>query len=202
MSEPQSSLTIGQCATLATLLEASMPKPGNVHRAADFDDLTYYDFVASAAAITPAMEAAPGRRLGETVLAAVQATRRLSSTNVNLGTVLLIAPLAMVRCGDPLRVGTAQVLRNLNADDAQLVYEAIRLANPGGIGRVDQADIQGKSPDDLLFAMELAAERDLVARQYTDDFAEVFDFVVPALREGLVLGWPLVDAVIRRTCRR
>ncbi len=31
-------LSIGQCASLACLWEVSAPKPGNVHRGADFDD--------------------------------------------------------------------------------------------------------------------------------------------------------------------
>ena len=52
---------IGQCATLACLLEATAPKVGNVHRGADFDDLTFTDFAVSAALIAPAMEAAAER---------------------------------------------------------------------------------------------------------------------------------------------
>ncbi|MEE3219413.1 MAG: triphosphoribosyl-dephospho-CoA synthase, partial [Planctomycetota bacterium] len=46
--------SIGQCATLACLWEVTIPKPGNVHRGADFEDLTFADFLASAVAIAPA----------------------------------------------------------------------------------------------------------------------------------------------------
>ena len=53
-----SSLSIGQCATLACLLEVTAAKPGNVHRGADFDDVTFADFAISAVAIGPAMERA------------------------------------------------------------------------------------------------------------------------------------------------
>ncbi|NIL98383.1 MAG: triphosphoribosyl-dephospho-CoA synthetase, partial [Planctomycetales bacterium] len=79
-------LTIGQSATLACLWEVMVPKPGNVHRAADFEDLTFGDFVASAVAIGPAMERA-GREtgVGQTVWDAIWATRQLVDTNTNLG---------------------------------------------------------------------------------------------------------------------
>ena len=92
--DPQ--LSVGQCATLACLLEATAPKPGNVHRGADFEDLTFTDFVASAVAIGPAMESARQTGVGRAVRDAIAATRRLVSTNTNLGAVLLIAPLAAV----------------------------------------------------------------------------------------------------------
>ena len=54
MQEP----SIGQCATLACILEVAAPKPGNVHRGSDFDDVGLNDFLVSAVAIGPAMEAA------------------------------------------------------------------------------------------------------------------------------------------------
>ena len=86
---PSSALSIGQCATLACLLEVSAPKPGNVHRAADFEDLSLYDFQWSAVAIAPAMEQASRDGVGAAVLEAVRATRAAVDTNTNLGTVLL-----------------------------------------------------------------------------------------------------------------
>ena len=56
--------TIGQCVALATLLEATAPKPGNVHRGADFEDVTYPEFVAAGIAIAPVLDIAAGRRWG------------------------------------------------------------------------------------------------------------------------------------------
>src|SRR4030095_10040334 len=58
--------SLGQCATLACLLEAAAPKAGNVHRSADFEDLTLYDFLASAVTIAPAIEARPPAGVGRT----------------------------------------------------------------------------------------------------------------------------------------
>ena len=188
---------VGQLGGLACLLEATAPKPGNVHRGADFEDLTYLDFATSALAISPALAAAAGgRRLGPCVRDAISATRQAVATNTNLGAVLLLVPLAMVPRQETLRAGVRTVLGGLDAADTQLVYEAIRLAMPGGLGKVDEADITDTPPDDLLYAMRLAADRDLVARQYTNNFAEVFDCVLPELQAGVQAEWPLADTIV------
>ena len=195
------SLTVGQCATLACLLEVTTPKPGNVHRGADFEDLTFTDFMASAVAIAPAMQAAGDTPLGETVLSAVTATRRMVKTNTNLGTILLLAPLASVPRDLPLAGGVARVLARLDADDASLVYDAIGQSQPGGLGCVNEMDIAGPPPQDLIAAMRAAADRDLVARQYTNNFSEVLARIVPWLSTGLDAGWKLTDTIIHTYLR-
>src|SRR5688500_9340650 len=107
----KSCLTIAQFATLACLWEVMAPKAGNVHRGADFDDLTLADFATSAVAIGPAMQAAAdGERLGRVVLSAIEATRAVTQTNTNLGIVLLLAPLARAPKNIPLLQGVRNVL--------------------------------------------------------------------------------------------
>jgi triphosphoribosyl-dephospho-CoA synthase len=81
-------------ATLASILEATAPKPGNVSPGRPFRDMRYEDFVASALAAGPALALAGERPLGETILASVRATRRRVVVNTNLGIILLFAPLA------------------------------------------------------------------------------------------------------------
>src|SRR5947199_1575614 len=103
-------LSLGLSTQLACIWEATSRKPGNVHRYRDFEDVTYLDFLTSAAAIAPEMEIASHRRVGETVLAAVRATRLMTQTNTNLGIILLLAPLASVPVEQPLRRGLATVL--------------------------------------------------------------------------------------------
>lgn len=194
--------SLGQLAGLACVWEASAGKPGNVHRGADFEDLTYLDFVTSALAIGPAFDRAfKGARLGDTVHAAIAATRQVIRTNSNLGTVLLLAPLALAPAGSDLRRGVRDILQSLDEDDARQVYEAIRLAQPGGMGRVAEADVYAEPPANLLHAMRLAAERDLVARQYTNDFEQVFKLGLPELIDGLERGWSLNDAIVRLQLR-
>lgn len=194
-------LSIAQCASLACLLEATAPKPGNVHRGADFEDLCFNDFVVSAVAIGPAMESARQSGVGFAVLEAVRATRSLVPTNTNLGCVLLLAPLAAVPPEQSLHQGICTVLAALTSDDAERVYQAIRLAAPGGLGHVDDLDIGDTPPGNLLDAMRLAAGRDLVARQYTNGFKDVLTRVVPWLVQGQAAGWPLTTAIIHSQLR-
>jgi triphosphoribosyl-dephospho-CoA synthase len=189
-------LSLGACATLACLWEATAPKPGNVYRGADFEDLSYANFVTSAAIIGPILEHIGDRGVGATVLAGVSATRAAVETNTNLGMLLLMAPLASVPAELSLGDGIGSVLNALSVKDAEAVYAAIRLAQPGGLGRVEQADVNEVEPHQitLVQAMCLAAERDLVARQYVNQFAEVFwtaDRIAHASR-----GLPLSEAIV------
>ena len=196
-----SELTVGQCATWACLLEVTAPKPGNVHRGADFQDMAFGDFLASAMAIAPAMDAAPPRKLGDTILSAIRATRNVVATNTNLGTVLLLAPMASVPRQNDIRQGVANFLEHCSAQDARQVYAAIRLAEPGGLGRVTQYDIASDVPDDLLTAMSAAAEHDLVARQYVNGFCEVLDVSVAGMVQEWELCGSLTQAIIHTHLR-
>jgi triphosphoribosyl-dephospho-CoA synthase len=189
-------LSIGMCAQLACIWEATARKPGNVHRYCDFEDVGYVDFLLSAAAVAPVLETAGQRRVGTTVLEAVQATRRVVTTNTNLGILLLLAPLATVPPAEPLSTGLSRVLNSLDVEDARAVYQAIRLAVPGGLGQVPDQDIRGEPTKTLREVMELAAGRDLIARQYINGFREVLQEGVPALRMGLEQTASLEYAII------
>ncbi len=89
-------IPIGLYAQLACIWEAMARKPGNVHRYADFADLTYLDLLHSAAAVAPILNGASLWGVGKSILESVKATRRVAKTNPNLGIVLLLAPLAAV----------------------------------------------------------------------------------------------------------
>jgi triphosphoribosyl-dephospho-CoA synthase len=190
-------LSIGMCAQLACILEATARKPGNVHRYADFADTTYLDFLLSAAAIAPVMDRAPGRPVGETVLEAVRATRRVVTRNTNLGIILLLAPLSAVQADEDLPAGLKRVLAGLDVHDSRLVYEAIRLAKPGGIGQVAEQDVADEPSLPLRDVMRLAADRDLVARQYINEFADVYEGVKTLRIEMRSLSRNLEIAIIQ-----
>jgi triphosphoribosyl-dephospho-CoA synthase len=196
MSLDPSSMGPGQLAQIACLLEATARKPGNVHRYRDFDDTHYLDFLLSAAAIAEPLGCAPVTPVGATVLRAVQATRRLVGTNTNLGMILLLAPLAAVPIGQELREGVAMILGATTKEDAALVYRAIRLARPGGLGKVEAQDVSDEPTITLLEAMRLAADRDLVARQYATGYADVFDHALPSLQAAIRQGHSLETAII------
>jgi triphosphoribosyl-dephospho-CoA synthase len=172
-------------AQVACILEATARKPGNVHRLADFpNDAHYLDFLLAAAAIAGPLDRARSIGLGPSIFEAAEATRRVVETNANLGMILLLAPLACVEEGKPLRDGVAEVLRRTTVDDAISVYRAIRLANPGGLGEVPEQDVADEPSVTLVEAMRLAADRDLVARQYVTDYADLFNLSLPALGSG------------------
>jgi triphosphoribosyl-dephospho-CoA synthase len=185
----------GQLAQVACLLEVTARKPGNVHRQSDFADLHFLDFLLSAGAIAGPLDRAVAEGVGISVHAAVQATRRVVNTNTNLGIVLLLAPLAAVPIGVDLAEGVEAVLAATSVDDAKRVYRAIRLAQPAGLGEVPDQDINCEPTITLRAAMALAANRDLVARQYANGFREVLDEALPVLRKSLH-GQSLETAIV------
>jgi triphosphoribosyl-dephospho-CoA synthase len=199
MSSPRlPPLSPGPSATLACLYEATARKPGNVHPGACFADVAYADFVASAVVIGPILDQAPDRGVGQTVLDAAQATHDAVGTNTNLGTLLLLAPLAAVPAEQSLPKGIGPVLAGLTVLDTKHVYEAIRISCAGGLGHAEQADVFSDPPSDLKLveAMRLAADRDCVARQYTSGFADVFDGTAAWIAEALDRKMPLGDAIV------
>lgn len=178
-------LSVGLCAQLSCVWEATARKPGNVHRFRDFRDTSYTDFLQSAAAISPILQSACRRRVGETVLRCIQATRAVTQVNTNLGIVLLLSPLAAVPPDEDLQTGVKRVLSELDVTDTHAVYEAIRLAQPGGLGHVSDQDVNSEPTLPLRAVMALAADRDMLARQYATGFPEVFKEGVPALLGAL-----------------
>lgn len=179
-------------------LELRALKPGNVHVHADGHGMTVGQFVASADATAPIF-ARPGLSVGERIHAAVVATRTVAGCNTNLGILLLAAPLAQAALAGrgPLRDRLGQVLASLTVADAELTFRAIALAEPAGLGRVEGADVHAPARVTLLDAMREARERDMIARQYATDFADVFETGVPYLRRWLDAGAGFEQAVER-----
>ncbi len=189
----------GWTAAVASILEAAAAKPGNVHPAAAFPDLAFADLVAAGIAIGPALEAASARPLGETILAAVRAATAAAPSNANLGIILAIAPLAAVP-GPPRRLGPADVaavLERLDAADAAAIWQAIRLARPGGLGRADRYDLADPPPADIRGAMQEAADRDAIAALWAEGYGSLFTGPVADLAAALSAGASLETAIIR-----
>lgn len=195
-----SRMSAGRIATLASLLEVTAPKPGNVHRGADFEDLTFEDFVLSAVALGDSIDRTQNDSCGATALDAVRSTRAVVGTNTNLGIVLLLVPLGKCAAhlvnGELNRAAVTKLLAGLDEHDCRLVYEAINAASPGGLGRVADQDVRNCPPKDLIAAMKLASDRDLIAKQYANGFVQVFDDVVTSLVEGLARFDNLSRAIV------
>jgi triphosphoribosyl-dephospho-CoA synthase len=177
---------VAAAAQLACVLEASADKPGNITPRHDFADTSYEDMLRSAIALGPEVGRAGGRGVGETVLAAVRATRRVAGSNTNLGIALLLAPLARAALLDGLlRERVEEVLAALTLDDAHAAYTAIREAGAGGLDEPVEHDVRAAPTLALREAMAAAAGRDTVASEYTTGFAVTFDIGRAALRRGL-----------------
>jgi triphosphoribosyl-dephospho-CoA synthase len=196
---------VAAAAQLACLLEATAPKPGNVSPGRRFGDLTYEDLLASAAAIGGPLAGVGTRPLGTTIRLAIEATRRWADTNTNLGMVLLLTPLARaavlarkdpVRPFSELRDALRQVLAETTVEDARQVYAAIRLASPGGLGRVDEQDVADEPSVTLLDAMRLSAGRDGIAAEYATGFAVTFEIGAPVLERARSDGLRWNEAVV------
>ena len=199
MSTARTAADLAGLAQLACLLEVSAAKPGNVSPGRHFADLRYEDFLTSAVAIGPAFTRVGDQRVGQTIRQAIEMTACWTSTNTNLGIVLLFAPLAKaaVMAGDgDVRAALRNVLDESTVEDARDVYAAIRRARPGGLGRSDAQDVASEPDVTLLEAMRLAADRDGIAREYATTFAVTFERGVPTLTRARVDGLSWSDAVI------
>jgi triphosphoribosyl-dephospho-CoA synthase len=196
---------IAAAAQLACLLEASAPKPGNVSPGRHFGDMRFEDFLASAVAIGEPFAGVGTRAIGSSIRLAIEATARWTKANTNLGIVLLLVPLAraaadcrsaLPQSRSSLREAVARVLDASTVDDAREVYAAIRLASPGGLGRVEEQDVAGDPGVTLLEAMRLAADRDGIAREYATAFETTFTIGAPALARAQIDGLSWDDSVV------
>jgi triphosphoribosyl-dephospho-CoA synthase len=198
---PRSPAAVADAASQASVLEVSAAKPGNVTPSASFHDMSYADFVQSAQVASPVFAEAGGRGVGATVLAAVEARRRVVAANTNLGIALLFAPVARAALDDrlgerSLRARVAAVLRGLDEADARDAYEAIRLASAGGLGERAEHDVHSAPTVGLREAMAVAAGYDSVASEYVTDYAIVFEDGVPTLERAFRDGLCILDAIV------
>ena len=169
----------------ACIWEVMARKVGNVHPGAAFAGTTATDFLLSAVAIDPAFCDHCEQGVGLAVWSAVEDTQAIVGQNTNLGICLAIAPLVAVSRSLPLcRWTVRSVLNGLTREDADGVYKAIRLANPGGLGDAPDQDVRDEPTTTLLEAMRLAADRDMIARQYANKFRDVFRVGLPAFLRG------------------
>jgi triphosphoribosyl-dephospho-CoA synthase len=154
------------CLQLAILLEISAPKPGNIHRNANFHKTTYEHFLASAVTITPSFKTAAtkGIQIAEGKLSFADigigkiikdAVERVNSWqhggNTLLGTILLLTPIAVATGKtlkenngifdlEKLRKNIKSVTTSTTPEDAVAVYEAFDIAKPGGLNKAPKFD--------------------------------------------------------------
>jgi len=200
---------ISRCLELAILYEVSgYPKPGNVHRTADFPETTFEDFLASAVAIAPSFRRAAEQGIrvsegeigpsdvgiGSVIKDAVD--RMLGSQsggNTLLGAIILLAPIAAaagmtkVFSLPRLRKNIKVIVESTTPEDAVAVYDAIALVNPGGLNKAAELDVtdpnsKKKILDEgitLLDTFKIASSYDSITSEWVNNYPITFDLGYP-----------------------
>lgn len=180
MIQEQSRLsTLQEIVRNSFLTEVNALKPGNVSRFADGHGMTRNDFLLSAQLVTPIL---CDQRLsvGQRILESVKITRQQVGANTNLGMLLLFAPLIYTaektndRAIAALQYKLRDILLSIDRSDSRLIFQAIREANPGGLGQSTKYDVTLNPDCELFEAMVVASDRDSIARQYTSGFQDIF----------------------------
>jgi triphosphoribosyl-dephospho-CoA synthase len=201
---------ISRCLELAILFEVSgYPKPGNIHRTADFSETTFEHYLASAVAIAPSFRQAAKQGIkflngeigpsevgiGSLIKDAVN--RMLSSQkggNTLLGAIIILAPIAtaagmidgkmsLVK----LRKNIKLVVESTTPEDAIQTYDAIALVNPGGLNHAKDLDVHdSKSKKKILDqgitlydTFKIASAYDSIAYEWVNNYPITFDLGYP-----------------------
>jgi triphosphoribosyl-dephospho-CoA synthase len=173
----------------ACMAELQALKPGNVHAFADGHGMTIYDFIQSAD-VTADIITRPDLSLGERIFYATEATKNTVGQNTNLGVLLLCAPIIdaalELRDGEMLQHRLNETLLRLTVSDADYVTRAILLANPGGLGCVDQYDVREIPKVSLLTIMQSAQDKDRIAWQYANEFRDIMEFGLTRYADAMI----------------
>ena len=207
---------ISRCLELAILYEVSgYPKPGNVHRTANFVGTSFEHYLASAVAVAPSLKKAAeqGIKLSEGKIVASEvgigyviknAVDRMlqsqSGGNTLLGAIILLAPIAVgagmlgsVFSFSKLRQNIKIVVESTTSDDAILVYDAIAAVKPGGLNKSSKLDVTDPTSKNmilnegitLLDIFKIASSYDSIASEWVNNYPIVFDLGYPYLAKQL-----------------
>ena len=155
--------------TLGPLLEAAIPKPGNVSRFKDFDDLTFYHFLFGNTAFIDILHETTkiGRLMkngtyrlseagiGELIKRAVQNSKAYQDSNPNFGVITLEIPLVMALSMSKHIYEAREIVGRLidesTVRDTMEFYGAIRTANPKGVKSGVRYDVYSENVFEELF---------------------------------------------------
>ncbi len=197
---------ISKAAQIASVLEVSgHPKPGNVHRTQDFDDMVFEDFLISGIVIGDEIKKAAKRglkyqgrkdkfnqiHLGKLIKQAVLETDKWIANNTNLGIIMLLTPISaaagMSTDLDDLRTNVDKIMKATTSQDAVNLYDAINIADAGGMGEQEDLDVSSqKSKNSLLEqdismfdVLKISSEWDLLAFELTNKMPVTFEVGYP-----------------------
>ncbi|MBI5680651.1 MAG: triphosphoribosyl-dephospho-CoA synthase [Methanobacterium sp.] len=200
---------IAKIAQIASVLEVSgHPKPGNVHRTRDYDDMCFEDFLISGIVIGDLMKKAAERgskyrddyslhkiRLGEIIKEAVIETDKWIGNNTNLGIIMMLTPISvaagMSHNFDDLRKNAERVMEATTSRDALNLYDAINIADAGGMGEQDELDVSDaearariiKEDISMYKVLEMSSKWDLLSYELTNGLPVTFETGFPTFKE-------------------
>lgn len=199
------------------MLEASAHKPGNVSVVTDFENTRYEHFLASAVAAASSLETAARRGIavseGKIDVAEVGVGKIIKTCvvdiaawqhggNTLLGTIILLSPIAVAagmstrnECLDPseLRGNLKLVSQSTRPQDAVNVYDAIEIANPSGLGKAPDLDVNDPASKNRILeekvslyeVFKIAEPYDTICSEYVNNYHVTFDLAYPALSKHL-----------------
>ena len=193
---------IAKLAQIASVLEVSgWPKPGNVHRTRNYDDMVFQDFAISAVVIGDTMEEVASQakeaddlskaELGRFILQAVDETNKWIETNTNLGIMMMCIPIAAAASisggFDEIQENVGRLMDATTVDDAVNLYDAINIADAGGMGDQEEFDVMSEKAKDELRAnnqtmydvLEISAGWDRLANELTNKMPVCFEIGYP-----------------------
>jgi triphosphoribosyl-dephospho-CoA synthase len=182
--------TTTENAQLALLLEVSgTPKPGNVDRDREYDDLRFEHFLSGAVCARDGLRlAAGGADVGESFRRAVAGMSQQSGGNTQFGALLLLTPLVRASAAHDLTPeGTRAIVSGTTVEDAVAFYKAFEYVDvavpepPEGMGPLDVR--RGGDAEEALRergltladVMERSADRDGVAAEWVDSHPRTFE---------------------------
>ncbi|KZX12695.1 triphosphoribosyl-dephospho-CoA synthase [Methanobrevibacter curvatus] len=192
---------IAKMAQIASVLEVSgYPKPGNVHRTRDFADMIFEDFLISGVVIGEIVKEAAlnglkiketkdfkNANLGKYIFKGVLETDKWVKNNTNLGILMMIIPIsisaAISESFFQLQDNISVLMNNSTVNDAIDLYDAINLADAGGMGDQENFDVNSKKAKEELInnnqtmfdVLAISASWDSLARELTSKMPIAFD---------------------------
>jgi len=206
---------ISKCLELGILLEVSADKPGNVNLVVGFEGTRHEHFLASAVAAASSFELAAKKGIavsrGEIHLGDVEVGRIIRDCvaevnawqhggNTLLGTIILLSPMAVAAgMASTKENGSFEILKirenlklvveSTTPGDAVNVYEAIKIANPSGLGKAPDLDVNNpdsverivKESVSLYQVFKIALSYDNVCSEWVNNYPITFDVAYPLL---------------------
>jgi len=199
---------ISKTAQIASILEVSgHPKPGNVHRTRDFPDMDVEEFLISGVVIGDTMKEAAHKGLkygkkdsmdkieiGKMIKEAVLETDKWIANNTNLGIIMLLTPLSaaagMSTEINELQENVDRIMRETTPYDAANLYDAINIADAGGMGEQDDLDVGSDDAKKQLIdrninmfdVLDLSAQWDMLAYELTRTMPITFGIGYPTFK--------------------